>query len=128
MTQDLSYALPIYLALGTGLVALMSVMILHIGAMVGDCPQSSRAAKAAARTIAAGYAVIGLGTVVLLATLLPALDLGLLGILPLTGLVAIGLGLGFTSAVDTLRAMVQTAAMPSTAVPMPQPDQPTSAA
>ena len=70
MTQDLSYALPIYLALGTGLVALMSVMILHIGAMVGDCPQSSRAAKAAARTIAAGYAVIGLGTVVLLATLL----------------------------------------------------------
>ena len=109
----MSLQIPLYLCLGTLMVAAMAIMILQIGKLLGDCPQSGRAARAAAVTIATGYSMIGIGGMALIGTAIPFLELGSWGILPALGLAAICLGLGFTHAVATLRAVVREALFPT---------------
>ncbi|MEX0300815.1 MAG: hypothetical protein AB3N24_00190 [Leisingera sp.] len=99
----------IYLGLGVLMLLAMALMILRIGTLLGDCPQSGRAAKAGAVTIATGYAMVGLGGVILIGAAIPMLEMELLGLLPALGLAAICLGLGFSHAVATLRAVVREA-------------------
>ncbi|MEP4036911.1 hypothetical protein [Pseudophaeobacter sp.] len=99
----------LYLGLGLLMLLSMALMILKIGSLLGDCPRTGRAAKAAAVTIATGYAMVGLGGVVLIGAAIPLLEGGLLALLPALGLVAICLGLGFSHAVATLRAVVREA-------------------
>ncbi|EAQ44498.1 hypothetical protein MED193_10928 [Roseobacter sp. MED193] len=53
--------------------------------------------------------MVGLGGVVLIGAVIPMLEGGLLSLLPALGLVAICLGLGFSHAVATLRAVVREA-------------------
>ena len=101
--------IPLYLCLGTLMVAAMAFMILQIGKLLGDCPQSGRAARAAAVTIATGYSMIGIGGTALIGTAIPFLKLGSWSSLPALGFAAICLGLGFTHAVATLRAVVREA-------------------
>ncbi|WP_232281925.1 hypothetical protein [Roseobacter sp. SK209-2-6] len=87
----------------------MTVMILRIGSLPGACPQSGRAARPAAVSIATGYTMVGLGGIILIGAVIPMLEAGFLPLLPGLGLVAIGLGLGFSHAIATLRAVVREA-------------------
>ncbi len=99
----------IYLSLGLLMLLCMALMILRIGTLLGDCPKSGRAARAGSVTIATGYAMVGLGGVVLIGAAIPLLEGGLVALLPALGLVAICLGLGFSHAVAILRAVVREA-------------------
>lgn len=107
----------LYLGLGLLMLLSMALMILKIGSLLGDCPRTGRAAKAAAVTIATGYAMVGLGGVVLIGAAIPLLEGGLLALLPALGLVAICLGLGFSHAVATLRAVVREAVQGAQSAP-----------
>lgn len=103
------FEITLYLGLALMMLLAMALMILRIGTLLGECPQSGRAAKAGAVTIASGYAMVGLGAVILMGAAIPLLEGGLLALLPTLGLVAICLGLGFSHAVATLRAVVREA-------------------
>lgn len=94
----------IYLIGTSALLAVLTLMILRIGAMMADCPQNGPAIKTASVTIATGFAAIGAGGVTLIVALLGMLQLEpILGLLLALGLAALCLGLGFTHAVGTLR-------------------------
>ncbi|MEQ6201764.1 hypothetical protein ABMC88_01800 [Sulfitobacter sp. HNIBRBA2951] len=97
----------LYIALGFGALAALATMILRIGDMLGQCPQSRATARAAAVTIATGFAAIGAGGVILIGAALPLLaQAPLAGFLGALGFAALCLGLGFTQAVGTLRALM----------------------
>ncbi|MCZ4254559.1 hypothetical protein O4H53_03335 [Sulfitobacter sp. G21635-S1] len=101
----------IYLLLAFGALAALCIMILRIGAMIGTCPQTGAAARAAAVTIATGFAAIGTGGVILIGALLPLAVSGpVISFLLALGLASLCLGLGFTHAVGTLRAVLATPA------------------
>ena len=88
-------------------VALLSFMILKIGALMSDCPQNGPAARTAAITISTGFAAIGTGGVLLIGAVLPLLaDMPELAIALGLGFVSLCLGLGFTQAIATLRAVL----------------------
>jgi hypothetical protein len=105
----------LYLVGAFGCLIALSAMILRIGALLGDCPVSAARAKAVAVTIATGYAAIGAGGVILIGALVPLVaDAPVVGLFGALGFAALCLGLGFTNAVSTLRAVL--------AAPLPQPD------
>lgn len=94
------------------LVALAS-MILKIGAMLGECPDSRAMARSAAVTIATGYSAIGAGGVLLIGAVLPIMrDDAVLAVVAALGLSVLCLGLGFTQAITTLRAVLKGADAP----------------
>ncbi len=106
----LPYALT-YLIAGLITVALLSFMILKIGALMSECPQgeadNTPAARTAAITIATGFAAIGSGGVLLIGAVLPLLaDMPELGVAIGLGFAALCLGLGFTQAATTLRTVL----------------------
>ncbi|MEL7099062.1 MAG: hypothetical protein AAGM84_09565 [Pseudomonadota bacterium] len=108
----------IYLPLSLSVLALLCLMILRIGHMVGGCPAARRRAEAAAVTIATGYAAIGAGGIMLIGALIPLLaQLPAVGVMAALGFAALCLGLGFAHAVGTLRAVVLDA--PASAAPAP---------
>ena len=113
----------LYLFFAVTLIALMGLatMILMIARALADCPENAASARAAGITIATGFLSIGAGGVLLIATL-PALAPGDDGMLIFAmGLACIMLGLGFTQAVTTLRAVVEPAArLVNEAVPQEQ--------
>ncbi len=97
----------LYIALGFGGLSALAIMILRIGALLGECPQSRATARAGAMTIATGFSAIGAGGVILIGAALPLLgDAPLAGFLCASGFAALCLGLGFTHAVGTLRAIM----------------------
>ena len=102
-----------YTVLSLGVLVALGCMILKIGAMLGDCPQSRALAKSAAVTIATGYVAIGAGGVLLIGAVLPVMaeDAGLVLIAAL-GLAVLCLGLGFSQAISTLRAVLRDATAP----------------
>ena len=94
----------IYFVGAASLLAVLTGMILRIGAMMSDCPKNGLAIKTASVTIATGFAAIGAGGIILIVALLGALQIEpILGLLLSLGLAALCLGLGFTHAVGTLR-------------------------
>lgn len=60
-----------YIAIAFGGLTALCIMILRIGVMVGTCPATGTAARAAAVTIATGLAAIGAGGVILIGAVLP---------------------------------------------------------
>ena len=97
-----------YITLALAALIALCVMILKIGKLIGDCPQSAAAARAAAVTVATGFAAIGAGGIILIGAVLPVLeDAALPGFFLSLGFAALCLGLGFTHAVATLRAVVR---------------------
>lgn len=95
-----------YLSVGLLVLGGLAVMIYRIAAEAGKCPQTGTAARAAGVTITTGFLAIGGGATLLIATLI------VLGPNPAMAVFAMGLnslilGLGFTQAVSTLRAVVQ---------------------
>jgi len=106
----------LYIALGFGALAALAIMILRIGTLLGECPQSRATARAAAVTIATGFAAIGAGGVILIGAALPLLaQAPMAGFLGALGFAALCLGLGFTQAVGTLRALMQDSQRANTA-------------
>ncbi len=98
----------LYFALSFGILAAMTGMILKIGKAIGNCPQTTNAARAASITISTGYLTIGAGGVFLVATILPIIHQSQLNILMLAlGIVCVALGLGFSNAIITLRAAIR---------------------
>jgi len=65
-----------YMALSFGGLAVLSVMILKIGALLGNCPSAGTSARTAAVTIATGFGAIGTGGVILIGSLLPMFEIG----------------------------------------------------
>ena len=97
----------LYIALGFGGLAALAIMILRIGALLGECPQSRATARAGAVTIAIGFSAIGAGGVILIGAALALLAQALMaGFLVALGFAALCLGLGFTHAISTLRAVM----------------------
>lgn len=103
----------------TALVAL-AFMILQIGTLMADCPDMTTRAKAAAITIATGYTAIGAGGIVLIGLVPSLASVPLAGLLGALGFATMCLGLGFTHAVATLRAVLAPPAQP---IPV-KPEQP----
>jgi len=97
----------LYIALGFGGLAALAIMILRIGALLGECPQSRATARAGAVTIATGFSAIGAGGVILIGAALALLaQAPMAGFLVALGFAALCLGLGFTHAISTLRAVM----------------------
>lgn len=95
----------LYFNLGLGAVAALTIMIIRIGALIGECPQAQARAQAVAVTIATGFAAIGAGGVILIGAILPfAVDAPFAGLMLALGFAALCLGLGFTHAMGSLRA------------------------
>ena len=100
----------IYALIGICGLTALAIMILRIGNMIGDCPKSKGAARAAAVTITTGFAAIGAGGVIMIGALLPLMPLKPDAVLMLAlGFAALCLGLGFTHAIGILRAVVMDA-------------------
>jgi hypothetical protein len=119
----MTLALLAYFAVALGTLIALTRMIVLIGQGMADCPQTGRMARAASISIATGYLAIGLGGVVLIAAVIPALDGGsLVGrsviVLLTAGFASLILGLGFAHAVRTLRLLV-ISVRPATAIPEP---------
>ena len=95
----------LYFNLGLGAVAALTAMILRIGALAQDCPDSARRAGPAATAIATGFAAIGAGGVTLIGAALPLMaDAPFAALMLALGFAALCLGLGFTHAMGNLRA------------------------
>ena len=74
---------------------------------MGECPQSRATARAGAVTIATGFSAIGVGGVILIGAALALLaQAPMAGFLVALGFAALCLGLGFTHAISTLRAVM----------------------
>lgn len=96
-----------YVLLAFAALIALSMMILKIGTLLGDCPQAARRARAASITIATGFTAIGAGGIILIGAILPiARDIPVAAFLAALGLASLCLGLGFTHAVATLRAVM----------------------
>lgn len=106
----------LYFAVTLATLVALSGMILAIARAFADCPEKGRRARAAGVTIATGYLAIGGGAVLLIAAL-AALRTEPDLMLFCMGLAVVILGLGFTQAVTTLRAVVDPAPKPE--LPMP---------
>ena len=99
-------ALALYALFAFGTLGVLGWMILRIGALLGDCPQSRARARAAAVTIATGFLAIGAGGVVLGGAAAVYLAGNLAFVVGILGFVILCLGLGFSNAVATLRAVI----------------------
>ena len=96
-----------YFIVSLSTVGALTWMLLHIGRMLGDCPVTGGLARSASITIATGFAAIGLGGVCLVAALLGLFaDEPAVTLFGTMGLAALALGLGFTQAAATLRAVI----------------------
>ena len=106
-------ALIAYAVIGLSTLVALASMILKIGKMLGDCPESKSAARSAAVTIATGFCAIGAGGVLLIGAALPIMgNDAAFGVLVALGLAVLCLGLGFTQAITTLRAVLRGADLP----------------
>ncbi|MEP1522552.1 hypothetical protein [Ascidiaceihabitans sp.] len=95
-----------YILIAFGGVIALASMILRIGTLMGDCPITAARAKTASLTIATGFAAIGAGGVILIGAAIPVLQQEPAAALMIAlGFAALSLGLGFTHAVATLRAV-----------------------
>ena len=115
----------LYFILGLGAVAALSLMILRIGALAGNCPETRRRAHVITISVATGFGAIGAGGVLMIGATLPWIVESSFAALMLTlGFAALCLGLGFTHAMGMLRAALSdqhaVQAAPQ-AKPQPQP-------
>ncbi|MEP2890633.1 hypothetical protein [Tateyamaria sp.] len=112
----------LYFILGLGAVAALSLMIMRIGALAGNCPHTRERAYVNTLSIATGFAAIGAGGVLMIGAILPLIAGGLFSALMLPlGFAALCLGLGFTHAMGMLRAALVDPTAPQQGQRAPQP-------
>ncbi len=105
-----------YTVLAFGGLFALALVILRIGTLMGDCPVSAARARTAALTITTGFVAIGAGGAILIGAGIPFLAAAPLSAVMLAlGCATLCLGLGFTHAVATLRAVTQPPAADSAA-------------
>jgi hypothetical protein len=92
-----------YFAIALGMLLGLGQMILRIGRALGECPQTGQGARLAAVPIATGFVAIGMGGVLLVATMLAVFDQGPAALFFALGFACMVLGLGFAHAVAKLR-------------------------
>lgn len=107
-----------YLSVALTALAGLTLMIVMIARALADCPDMAPRAKAAGITIATGYFAIGGGAVLLIGAFV-TLDPEFTTAIFCMGLACLVLGLGFTQAVTTLRAVL-TDAPPAPCNPWPE--------
>ena len=90
----------------------LSYMIFKIGDALTECPVTGRAARAGALTIVTGFIAIGTGAVMIMAAgvFMGFAAINVETVLAAIGVSLLGLGLGFTHAIATLRDVVAQAA------------------
>ncbi|PJI93034.1 hypothetical protein BC777_1901 [Yoonia maricola] len=95
----------------------LSYMIFRIGEALSDCPATGRAARAGSLTIVTGFIAIGTGAVMIIAAgiFMTLAGINVETVLAAIGVSLLGLGLGFTHAIATLRDVVAQAAARSEA-------------
>ena len=107
-----------YLLISFAALGVLCKMILHIGTLLGNCPETGTAARAGSVTITTGFAAIGAGGLILISAAIPTYTVALPAVFMLAlGLASLCLGLGFTHAIGSLRAVV--ANRPAPAAPVP---------
>jgi len=95
-----------YVVLAFAALIALCIMLLRIGDMMADCPQNGPRMRISAISIATGFAAIGAGGVALIgAGLIAAAEAHLFALAAALGLASLCLGLGFSQAVATLRAV-----------------------
>lgn len=93
-----------FIGLALAALAALTRMILLIGSMQRDCPETGPAARLVAVTVATGFCAIGAGGVLLIAAAFPILaQAPVVAFFIGLGLAVLCLGLGFSHAVNTLR-------------------------
>jgi hypothetical protein len=104
-----------YFAVTLATLLALARIILQVGRLMGDCPQTGAAARAGAVAVASGFVAIGLGGVILTAAAIPGVasnaapaELAVVVLLAV-GFACLVLGLGFAHALRNLRAIVQPA-------------------
>lgn len=103
-----------YIVLTFAALTALCRMILHIATLIGTCPETGGRARATGMTIATGFAAIGAGGLVIFASVMPIYANALPAVFLLAlGFASLCLGLGFTHAIATLRAVVDPAAVPA---------------
>ncbi len=99
--------LAVYAVLGTTMLVALCYMLMKIGALMATCPVNGPQIRISALSITTGFATIGLGGLILLAAAILVLaEFEIAALACALGLGALCLGLGFTQAVATLRAVV----------------------
>jgi hypothetical protein len=117
----MTLAILAYFAVTLATLIALGRMILQVGRSMGDCPQTGAAARAGSVAITAGFIAIGMGGVILVSAVIPALagnaDAAELAVITLlaVGLACVTLGLGFAHALGNLKAVVR----PRLAAPTP---------
>ncbi|MFM2390874.1 MAG: hypothetical protein RLZZ437_2429 [Pseudomonadota bacterium] len=117
----MTLAILAYFAVTLATLIALGRMILQVGRSMGDCPQTGAAARAGSVAITAGFIAIGMGGVILVSAVIPALagnaDAAELAVITLlaVGLACVTLGLGFAHALGNLKAIVR----PRPAAPTP---------
>ncbi|HHC29395.1 MAG TPA: hypothetical protein ENK80_02375 [Rhodobacterales bacterium] len=100
------FALTSYFLIALTTLVALSLMILKIGHSLAACPDSPLSVRPATLTVTTGFVALGAGGVVLIGACIPAMDLPLASELFLgLGIASIALGLGFSHAIATLRAV-----------------------
>jgi hypothetical protein len=108
----MTLAILAYFAITLATLIALGRMILQVGRSIGDCPQTGAAARAGSIAITAGYIAIGMGGVILVSAVIPALAANAdpaeraVIVLLAIGLACVTLGLGFAHALGNLKAIV----------------------
>lgn len=92
-----------YFGIALLVLCLLALAILRIGEML---PGAAPCTRVAAMTIATGFAAIGLGAIIAVAAAIAMSDVSLVIFLAATGGITVALGLGFSNAVTTMRAVL----------------------
>ncbi|MEM6973484.1 MAG: hypothetical protein AAF577_11825 [Pseudomonadota bacterium] len=107
------------------LIALAGVIVV-IGRVASDCPQTGAAARLGTWIVTTGFVTLGAGAIALIAAALPSLSIDrMTGLYAASGLMLIALGIGFYIAAAMLRDILATARQ--TAGPLSNPSAATSA-
>jgi hypothetical protein len=69
----MTLAILAYFAVTLATLIALGRMILQVGRSMGDCPQTGAAARAGSVAITAGFIAIGMGGVILVSAVIPAL-------------------------------------------------------
>ncbi|MGF1553640.1 MAG: hypothetical protein ACFBWO_14260 [Paracoccaceae bacterium] len=113
----------VYFTLATGGLGAVAAVLVLIGRMAADCPQTAGAARLATLVVTTAFVAIGAGIVTLIGAALPLLAEGAAtGLYVALGFALIALGVGFQIAASTLRDILA-AARPAAGSPEPRAPQ-----
>ncbi|MEM8597085.1 MAG: hypothetical protein AAGF76_11530 [Pseudomonadota bacterium] len=104
----------IFFAVAIAGLAIVAGILILIGRVAADCPQTVGAARLGTLVVTTGFVAFGAGVVMLIGAALPILSAGAAsGLYMAIGLSFIALGIGFQVAASMLREILQAAPRPA---------------